>query len=87
MVGCSYQLVLTEAKIAMLPRTHAQVEPAESPGAAPAGLLLRNGTSGAVPALPRRNVGSRLPVPPASAICQPVDPELLRRVLDGLKKL
>jgi hypothetical protein len=87
MAGGSHQLVLTGTKIAMLPRTNAQMEPGENAGAAQAGLPLRTGTSAAAPALPRRNAGIRLPAPPASATCPPVEPGLLRRVLDGLKKL
>jgi hypothetical protein len=63
------------------------VEPGENAGTSQAGPPLRNGTSAAAPALPRRNVGILLPATPASAICPPVEPELLRRILDGLKKL
>ena len=70
----------------MLPRRDTPVEPREPAGTAPVGLLLHNGTS-AISALPRRNVSIRLPVPPTSTTCPPVEPELLRRVLDGLKKL
>ena len=87
MAGGSHQRVLTETKIAMPPRTNAQVEPGENAGTAQAGSPLHNGASPAVPALPRRNAGILIPAPPASAICPPVEPELLRRVLDGLKKL
>ena len=71
----------------MPPRTNAQVEPGENAGTAQAGSPLHNGTSAAAPALPRRNAGILIPAPPAGAICPPVEPELLRRVLDGLKKL
>jgi hypothetical protein len=52
------------------------------------GVPSLRGTAGLASALPRRIGGIRLPAaPPTRTIQPPAGPDLLRRVLDGLKQL
>jgi hypothetical protein len=77
-----------EAKQAKMASSSGEAaEPGGNAGTAQAAPLLR-AAAALEPALPRRAAGIPLPaLPPARTIQPPVSPELLRRVLDGLKKL
>jgi anti-sigma regulatory factor (Ser/Thr protein kinase) len=74
-------------KIAMSPRLDADVESGGNASAAQPGPPPCSDISAVVPPLPRRNRGTLLSAMPASTIWPPVEPELLRRVLAGLRQL
>jgi len=61
--------------------------PGGNAGTARAGTPLRDDPGPTTSALPRRAGRNSLPAMPARTIQPPVSPELLRRVLDGLKQL
>lgn len=61
--------------------------PGGNAGTARAAPPLRDDSGPAAPALPQRTGRNSFPAMPARTTQPPVSPELLRRVLDGLKQL
>ena len=74
-------------KIAMSPRLDADVESGGNASATQPGSPPCSDVGAVVPPLPRRIRGALLSARPAGTIWPPVEPELLRRVLDGLRQL
>jgi anti-sigma regulatory factor (Ser/Thr protein kinase) len=74
-------------KIAMSLRLDADVESGGNASATQPGPPPISDIGAVLPPLPRRNRGTLLAAVPAGTIWPPVEPELLRRVLDGLMQL